>query len=200
MGVGGSRDLGVVCGDDGVGEEEERGAGVGDGLEGRGYGAAGADGVAGGGEAPESLAVVDGGVGDVAGVFGTVNVAEVVRAWFSLQKVGGEDGRVEEGLGVGEEGLLLVRGDGVDGGEGEAEEAVGFILSEFGGDGLGEFDGLACDGCTAYVNGVGVDVTAGGAPIAVANGPGFAGEDLSGGGIGGVVDVVVGLFICGEFG
>ncbi len=69
LGVGRSRDLGVVCGDDGVGEEEEGGAGVGDGREGGGHGAAGADGVAGGGEAPESLAVVDGGVGDVAGVF-----------------------------------------------------------------------------------------------------------------------------------
>ena len=96
--------------------------------------------------------------------------------------------------------MLLVGSDGVDGGEGEAEEAVGFILSEFRGDGFGEFDGLACDGCTAYVNGVGVDVTAGRASIAVANGPGFAREFLGGGGIGRVVDVVVGLFICGEFG
>ncbi len=96
--------------------------------------------------------------------------------------------------------MLLVRGDGVDGGEGEAEEAVGFILSEFRGDGFGEFDGLACYGCAAYVDGVGVDVAAGGAAVAVANGPGFAGELLGGGGIGGVVDVVVGLFVCGEFG
>lgn len=94
---------------------------------------------------------------------------------------------------------MLVRGDGVDGGEGEAEEAVGFILSEFGGDGLSKFDGLTCDSRTAYVNGVGVDVTASGAPVAVANGPGFAGELLGGGRIGGVVDVVVGLLVCGEF-
>ena len=69
LGVGRSLDLGVVCGDDGVREEEEGGAGVGDSGDGRGYGVAGADGVAGGGEAPESLAVVDSGVGDVAGVF-----------------------------------------------------------------------------------------------------------------------------------
>ena len=95
---------------------------------------------------------------------------------------------------------MLVGSDGVDGGEREAEEAVGFILSEFGGDGFGEFDGLACDGRTTYVNGVGVDVTASGAPVAVANGPCFAGELLGGWGIGGVVDVVVGLFVCGEFG
>ena len=96
--------------------------------------------------------------------------------------------------------MLLVGGDGINGGEGEAEEAIGFILSEFGGDRFGELDGLACDSRTAYVNGVGVDVAASGAPVAVANGPGFAGELLGGGGIGRVVDVVVGLFICGEFG
>ena len=96
--------------------------------------------------------------------------------------------------------MLLVRGDGVDGGEGEAEETVGFILSEFGGDGLGEFDGLTCYGRAAYVDGVAVDVAAGGAAVPVANGPGFAGELLGSGGVGRVVDIVVGLFICGEFG
>ena len=95
---------------------------------------------------------------------------------------------------------MLVRGDGVDGGEGEAEEAVGFILSELGGDGFGEFDGLTRDSCTAYVDGVGVDVTASGAPVTVADRPCFAGELFGGGRIGGVVDVVVGLFVCGEFG
>ena len=96
--------------------------------------------------------------------------------------------------------MLLVGGDGVDGGEGEAEEAVGFVLGEFGGDGLGEFDGLAGYSCTAYVDGVAVDVTAGGAAVAVADGPCFAGEDFGGGGLGGVIDVMVGLFICGKFG
>ena len=68
LGVGRSGDLGVVCGDDVVGQEEEGGASVSDGRDRFGYGAAGADGVAGAGEAPESLAVVNGGVGDVAGV------------------------------------------------------------------------------------------------------------------------------------
>lgn len=192
--------MGVVGGDDGVGEEEEGGAGVGDGGDGGGYGGGGTDSVAGSGEAPESLAGVHGRVRDLAGVFGVVNVAEVVGARFSLQQVGGEEGRVEEGFGVGEEGLLLVGGDGVDGGEGEAEEAVGFILGEFRGDGLGEFDGLAGYGCAAYVNGVAVDVTAGGAAVAVADGPGFAGEGFGGAGFGGVVDVMVGLFVCREFG
>ncbi len=84
LGVGGSRNLGVVCGDDDVREEEEGSSGVGNGLDGGGDGGAGADSVAGGGEAPEALAVVDGGVGDGAGVFGVVDVAEVVGARFSL--------------------------------------------------------------------------------------------------------------------
>ena len=96
--------------------------------------------------------------------------------------------------------MLLVGGDGVDGGKGEAEEAVGFILGEFGGDGFGEFDGLACYGCAAYVDGVAVDITTGGAAVAVADGPCLAGEDFGGGGLGGVVDIMVGLFVCGEFG
>ena len=96
--------------------------------------------------------------------------------------------------------MLLVGGDGVDGGEGEAEEAVGFVLGEFGGNGLGEFDGLAGYGCAAYVDGVAVDVAAGGTAVAVADGPGFAGEGFGGGGFGGGVDGVVGLFVGGEFG
>ena len=96
--------------------------------------------------------------------------------------------------------MLLVRSDGVDGGEGETEEAVGFILSEFRGDGFGEFDSLACDGGTAYVNGVGIDVTASGTSVAVANGPGLAGEFFGSRGVGGIVDAMVGLFVCGEFG
>ena len=96
--------------------------------------------------------------------------------------------------------MLLVRGDGVDGGEGETEEAVRFILSELRGDGFGEFDGLACDGCTAYVHGVSVDVTASGTPVAVANRPGLAGEFFGSRGVGGIVDVMAGLFVCGEFG
>lgn len=38
---------------------------------------------------------------------------------------GGHDGLVEGSEYIGEEGALLLRLDGVDGGEGEADEAVG---------------------------------------------------------------------------
>ena len=139
-------------------------------------------------------------IGDGACIFRVVNISKVVRTRFTLEEIRSEQGRVEEGFGVCEESLLLVGRDGVDGREGEAEEAVGFVLGEFGGDGLGEFDGLAGDGCAAYVDGVAVDVTAGGAAVAVTDGPGFAGEGFGGGGFGGVVDGMVGLFVGGEFG
>ena len=146
------------------------------------------------------MAAIYGRVGDVSCIFRVVNISEVVRTRFTLEEVCSEQGRVEEGFGVCEESLLLVGGDGVDGGEGEAEEAVGFVLGEFGGDGLGEFDGLAGYGCAAYVDGVAVDVAAGGTAVAIADGPGFAGEGFGGGGFGGVVDGMVGLFVGGEFG
>lgn len=107
------------------------------------------------------MGVVHGGVGDVAGVLAGVDVAEVVVARLTFLQVGGEEGGVEAALGVGEEGLYRVGGDGVDGGEGEAEEAIALVLSEFRADGFGRFNGLAGDGCTAHVDGVSVDVTAG---------------------------------------
>lgn len=66
------------------------------------------------------MGVVHGGVCDVAGVLARVNVAKVVAAGFTLLQVGGEEWGVEAGLGIGEEGLLLVGGNGVDGAKGKA--------------------------------------------------------------------------------
>ena len=150
----------VVTCDDIIWDEEEGGSGVSDGGEAFGYCTASADGVASAGEAPEALGVVDGGIGDAAGVSAGVDVAEVVAAWFAFLQVGCEDGGVEEGLGVGEEGLLFVWGDGVDGGEGQAEESVALVLGELGTDCLSQFYGLACDGGAADVYGVSVDIAA----------------------------------------
>lgn len=45
-------------------------------------------------------------VGDGAGVLGRVDEAKVVRAGCSLLQVGGEEGLVEAGFGVVEEGVL----------------------------------------------------------------------------------------------
>ena len=194
LAVGGALDLLVVGGDDRVVDEEEGGACVSDGLDGGGDGFSRADGVAGGGVAPEALGVVDGDVGDGAGVFGVVDVAEVVVTGGALLEVGGEKWSVEEGFGVGEEGLLLIGGDGVDGGKAEAEEAVVAALDELRGDGLRGFDSLGGDGCAADVDGVSVDVAGGGGLVAVGDGPGLAVEEL--GAAAGRVDVVA-LLICG---
>lgn len=130
LAVGGAGNLGVVCCYDVVGQEEERRSSVGNGRDTFGNGGAGADCVACASEAPESLRVVDGCVGDASGVGGVVDVAEVVAAWLALFEIGGEEWGAEESGGVVEKGLLLVWGYGVDGGEGETEESVALVLSE----------------------------------------------------------------------
>lgn len=76
--VGGARDLGPVGADDGGGEVEQGGAGVGDAVQGGGLEGAGADGVAGRGELPEALAGGDGGVGDGTGIGGGIDETKVV--------------------------------------------------------------------------------------------------------------------------
>ena len=73
-------------------------------------------------------------------------------------------------------------------------------MREFGADGFGELDGLARHGGAADVDDVRVDVAAGGAAVAVADAPGFAAVYFGGSGVGGVVDVVAGLLVGGQFG
>lgn len=197
LAVGGAGDLGVVGGDDVVGKEEEGGARVGDGGEAVGLGGGGADGIAAGREAPETLAVVHGGVGDGARVLAVVDVAEVVAARLALAQVGREERGVEAGLGVGEEGPLLVRLNGVDGAEGEPEEAVALVLGELRADGPGQFDGLAGDGCTADADDIGVDVAAGRAAVSVADAPSLALADCGGARVGWVVDAMASLLVAG---
>ena len=200
LAVGRSGDLRVIGRDEVVWEEEKGGSGVGDSGDAFADCASGADGVSAAREAPESLGVVHGGVGDVAGILARVNVAKVVAAGLALPQVGGEEGGVEAGLGVGEEGLGLVGLDGVDRTEGEAEETIALILSEFGADGLGQFDDLTGHGCTANIDGVGVDVATGRAAISIADAPGLAIADFRGRGLGGVVDAVASLLVGRQLG
>ena len=200
LAVGRARDLGVVVGDEVVGQEEEGCSRVGDGGEAVADGGSGADRVPTGREGPEALRVVHGGVGDVARVLARVNVAEVVAARRALFQVCREERGVEAGLGVVEEGLCLVGLDGIDRAEGEAEKTVALVLSEFRADLLRQFDDLASHGCTADVDDIGVDVAAGGAAISITDAPSFAVADLGGRGLGGVVDVVAILLITGQLG
>ena len=137
LAVGGSRDFSVVGGDEVIWEKEKGCSGVGDGGDALADWGSRANGVPAAREAPETLRVVHGGVGDVASVLAGVDVAKVVATGRTLLQVGGEEWGVEAGLGVGEEGLLLVGLDRVDGAEGEAEKAVALVLSELGADGFG---------------------------------------------------------------
>jgi hypothetical protein len=132
--VRGAGDGRVVVVDDIIGEEHEGGAGVGDRRADGSQGASGSsDAVAAGGELPEAVGAVDGGVGDGAGVLGAVDEAEVVRAGGALPQVGGEELGLEGGLDGVEEGGLLVGRDGVDAAEGQAEETVVVdVLGELG--------------------------------------------------------------------
>lgn len=92
-----------------------------------------------------------------------------------MAQVGGEDGGLERGDGVVEEGLLLGWFDGVEFGEGEAEEPVGCrVLDEGGGDGGRELDGLAGYRYTADVDRVGADVACRAGTVAVGDGVGCA--------------------------
>lgn len=75
-------DLLVVGSHDGVGEESKSGTGVGDTVEVGALEATAANAVASGGEAPEALAVVDIGVGDVTSVLGVVNDTEVISTSY----------------------------------------------------------------------------------------------------------------------
>jgi hypothetical protein len=66
--------------------------------------------VAGAGEFPKSLRVVDWGVGDVARVLAVVDETKVIGAWNTLLEIGSEDILLENTLiygGVEERGLLL---------------------------------------------------------------------------------------------
>ena len=161
LAVGRSRHLGVIVRHEVVWQEEEGSSGVGDGGEAVADCGSRTNRVPAGREGPEALRVVHSCVGDLASVLARVNIAEVVASGRTLLQVCREERGVEAGLGVGEESLCLVGLDGVDRAEGEAKKTIALVLSEFRADLLGQFDGLTSDSCTADVDDIGVDVTAG---------------------------------------
>lgn len=183
-------DLAVVSRDNALRHEQQRGARVGDGVNGGGHEVGRADGVSGAGELPEAVGRVDGHVRDGARVLARVDEAEVVAARLAFHQVGREERSGQGGDGVGEEGLLLVRRHRVDLVEGEPEEAVVVVLYELGTDGIGQLDGLPRHYCGADADDVGVDVAARPAAVAVRDVPGLAAEDLGGAGQGWIVERV----------
>jgi hypothetical protein len=103
--------LSIVGVDGSVGHEDQSGSGVGNTGEAAGGVDGGSDFVGGGCEFPEAVGGGDGSVGDSAGVFRGVSVAEVVGAIGLVGEVGSEEGGVEGGFGVVEEGGLLAGRD-----------------------------------------------------------------------------------------
>ena len=197
----GAGDLRVVGGDEGLRDQEEGGAGVGDGVDGRRNEGGGTDRVAVAGKLPEAHGGVNGDIGDTAGVLGGIDEAEIVAARRALHQVGGEKRSGQVGQGVEEEGLLRRRRDGVDRVEGQAQQAVAVgVLFEFGADRLGQLDPLPRHLGGADVDGVAVDVAAGATAVAVGDVPRFAGEELGGAGVGRVVEDVAGVLGAGKLG
>ena len=88
----GAADGVVVGGYNGVVDEQQSGARVGDGVDAVAVDGAVADGVARGGKAPEALGTVDGNVGDVAGVCAVVDGTKAVGARLALLQIDGEKG------------------------------------------------------------------------------------------------------------
>ncbi len=82
-----ARDLGIVGRDDGGGEIQESGPGVGNAVNGRRDKCATADGVTFAREFPEAIGRIHWDVGDAPSVLGSVDVAEVVVARGALLQV-----------------------------------------------------------------------------------------------------------------
>jgi len=166
--------LAVVGLRDGVVDEHEGGAGVGDGgARARVLLLLAADAEAVRAELPETLGRVDGDVGERAGELGTVNVSELVGSGGGVLQVGGEEGLGQGGLDVVEKRLLAGRLDGVEFAESQAEEAVAVhVLREGRAERGGELDRLSGHRRASDVHGVRPHISARATPVAVADAPG----------------------------
>lgn len=85
---------------------------------------------------------------------------------------------------------LAALGDGVDGGEGEAEQSIARTRNELVCGSLGQFDSLVLDVDATDVDGISADVARGRTTIAVGDLPSQAGRGLPSRGLGGVEDCV----------
>lgn len=181
---GSARHLAVVGSDDRRWEVQKSGTGVSDGGANAGAdGGTGADLVATGGEAPETLAVVDRDVGDSARVLGAVNETEVVGTCSTLSEADGEERSGKGRLDRVKEGGLLLGADRVDAAEGQAEKTVVVgVSNELSRDGGGSLNGLRSGSHAANDDLVSIDAASSTRAIAVADLPGVAGLEGTAGG------------------
>lgn len=174
-------DLGVVSLDDGRVNVDQSCASVDDGVNLIADGGARADLVAGGSEAPETLAVVDGNVGDGTSVLGGVDEAEVIGTGGVVLEGDSEELLSKRALDSVEEGLLSGGGDSVDAAESKTEKTVGvLILLELCRDRGGSLDSLGGGSHTSNSDLISVDLARRAGTIAVADLPRVATLELGG--------------------
>lgn len=174
-------DFGVVGLDDGSVNVDQSCASVDDGVNLIADGGARADLVAGGSEAPETLAVVDGNIGDGTSVLGGVDKAEVVGTGGVVLESDSEKLLSKRALYSVEERFLRGRGDSVDAAESKTEETVGvLVLLELSRDGGGSLDSLGGGSHTSNGDLISVDLARRAGTIAVADPPRVAALELGG--------------------
>ena len=150
-----------------------------------------ADGVAVGGEAPETLAIINIDIGDLACMGRVVNGAKGVSAGLALLEIGGEQRRREARLDVIKEGQLLLWLDCVDRRKCQAQETVvARVLGELGADLFSELNSLIGERGLANGDGVSVYIAAGATSVAVGYIPGIALKRFRRIGLGWVISVM----------
>lgn len=140
--INGAADLCVVGRNNGIVDEDERGASVKDTVD-RTASSRGPDAVSRGGEAPETAAVVHVDVGYGSSVLAGVDEPKVVSTGRMVLEGNSKEGLGELALNTVEPGLLLDRLNSVDRAEGQTEKTVGVsVLAEAARDGGSSLYGL----------------------------------------------------------
>ena len=130
-----------------------------------------ANGVSVGLELPESLGVVDLGVGDLTLILGLVGVAKVIHSWATVLESGSKEGLAKLTLDSVKEGGLRLRLNRVDRAESKAHQTVARFLLELRADLGSSLNSLLLSSQSANGNMVLVDITTSRAAITVADLP-----------------------------
>lgn len=174
-----ARDLGVVGLDDGSGQVEEGGSGVGDAVDGRLSLRASADRVAREVELPPSLAGVHVHVGDVSGVLSAVQEAKIIGTGSVVLECDGEERLGEIVVHSVKPRLLGRRPDGVERRERKTKETVSVaVVLEGRGDRGSSLNGLRSGSHAADGDLVSIDFARCARAVTVGDLPGSAVNDL----------------------
>ena len=180
--VFGARDLGVVGTHDGAGQVEQRGAGVGDGVDGAGDEGAAADRIAVSAELPEAVGGFHADIGDGPSILAAVNVSKVVRSWGTLLQIRSEQRCRKRAPHIVIKGELPIRSDRVEHVESKTHKTVVVgVFLKLCTHTLCTFNSLRGRCCRAYFDHVLVNIARCTTSIPVINRPRFSTEKLGGG-------------------